>query len=647
MKIPFSHLNTYFNRELPNVDVVTNAFTFGAFEIEDIEEIAGEQVVDVKVLPNRAHDCLSWSGLARELGGLLDIPVHKKLLPELLQTHGDSVSVKVENTQLSPVYIAAHITNVTVSDSPTHVQKMLEAIGQKSINNLVDATNLAMFEIGSPLHVFDADLFKKNNDGKIAIGVRAARSGEKMTLLGGKEVELTSDMTVITDAVSDEPIALAGVKGGIAREVTNQTKNIIVEAAKFDPALTRKTAQALSIRTDASKRFENEIPHDMPNYGLAACVEYILSNFQSSSSNDNGTVVSIVEVTTQKSNPAPVSVSVEKVNTVLGTQLTGIEMQTILNRVQLPSEINDGVLTITPPWWRLDIEIPEDIIEEVGRVHGYDHIAPIPLPASPLSILPNTQFLLQDALRSVLYQLGYVEVQTYSLQDSGDIQLKNALAEDKQYLRKNLSRGVRGALDKNEQNAAFFGEYDAIKIFEIGHTFTGTLENSVEEVHLCIGVRPLGAKKKDTRTNDLLAQAIAALKASIPSLCDGTRDVDTHEFSLQPIIESGIEMKESPLPVVRSDMQYTPLSPFPGMLRDIAFWSGGGSDAEYRAIITSLGTELLSRIDLFDTFTKEGKTSYAYHIIFQSYERTLTDVEIADIMKKIEAELTKKGCTIR
>src|SRR3990167_4618571 len=253
MKISRNWLQTFFKDPLPEAKALADALTFHAFEIESIEN----DVLDVKVTPNRGHDCLSHRGIAKELSAILKLPLMSDPLraQPRLEPISNSISVALESPALSPRYIAAYIRGVHVGPSPAWLRDSLEAIGQRSINNVVDATNYIMFHVGQPLHAFDAGQLRAR-EGTYAIAVRQARGGEKKLALDDKEYDLTDSMLVIAEENADVAIGIAGVKGGKPAGISEVTKDIIIESANFDGVSVRRTAAALRLRTEASSRFE-------------------------------------------------------------------------------------------------------------------------------------------------------------------------------------------------------------------------------------------------------------------------------------------------------------------------------------------------------------------------------------------------------
>src|SRR3989338_92095 len=285
MKISRNWLQTFFNAPLPDARALSDALTFHAFEIESVEN----DVLDVKVTPNRGHDCLSHRGIAKEISAILNIPMKSDLLSADPRGVLSSVprtplglEITIGNLALCARYIAGYIRGVKVGPSPDWLRENLEAIGQKSINNIVDAANFVMFNLGQPLHAFDASkLASKSeqstvNSQQFLIHVRNAKKGEKITTLDDKEYALSESMLVIADGNSGKAIGIAGVKGGKTAEVSEATTDIIIESANFDGVSVRKTAQALKLRTDASQRFEQGISPELAGYGMRAVTDLIL-----------------------------------------------------------------------------------------------------------------------------------------------------------------------------------------------------------------------------------------------------------------------------------------------------------------------------------------------------------------------------------
>ncbi len=302
-----------------------------------------DTILDIDVLPNRAHDCLSHRGMAKEIAILTDLEpeIKKSGVPGTPQTDiKSSIVVKIEDEKLCRRYIAVEVQNIEVKESPEWLKKSLESIGQRSINNIVDATNYVMFDLGQPLHAFDRE---KLSGGKII--VRNAKSGEKITTLDKQEVELDESVLIIADEQS--PLAIAGVKGGDKAEVDKNTKNIVLESANFDPTSIRKTSRRLNIPTDSAKRFENEISTELAGVAMDELVALIK---EVAGTNDTQFGVKN-DVYPRKPNLYKVGVSTDEVNKLLGTNISDKQVEEILDRFGFEYEkINplEKVLELAP-----------------------------------------------------------------------------------------------------------------------------------------------------------------------------------------------------------------------------------------------------------------------------------------------------------
>ncbi|MDP2650102.1 MAG: phenylalanine--tRNA ligase subunit beta [bacterium] len=637
MKISYDWLNTFFeNGTLPGVEDVEKNLVFGAFEVEGVTEAGGDFVLDVDVLPNRASDCLSHRGIAREVGALLNLDLARDPLREdvVLAPDTGEVQVTIQKDSSCSYYSAAFLRGVSVGESPDWLKRRLEAIGQKSINNIVDATNYVMFELGQPLHAFDADKLEKKG-GNASIEIRNARADETIHLLGEEgERKLTADITIIADAVSDVPIAVAGVKGGVQAEVGGETTNIVLESARFDPARTRKASQAFKLRTDASARFENDIPDQLPAIGLQTVAKLILDIAGGELA---GFAVAGEAV---RMNPS-IAVSVKSINALLGAEVSKSAMEDIFDRLGFAHEETQSGFSVTAPFERLDITITEDIAEEVGRLYGYENITSVPLSEPSDKAFVNNQHYFAERARSALTGAGFTEILTYSLAATGEVALANAFASDKAHLRSDLAYGISEALKKNEPNMPLLGLYDTIRIFEIGRVF----KREIEELHMCVGVRVSGSKKRDERTRQELEAAKKALETIFGEGGVPEPDGETLEFDLgAAIAELEVPQEYESAPLVLPGVLYRPVSPYPFVLRDVALWTPVGTKpGDVLTAIRERAGELLVRADLFDEFTRDDRTSYAFHLVFQSPERTLSDGEVNEIMQEIETYLEKNS----
>lgn len=606
MKVSLKWLQTYFDMPLPSTDAVAEALTFHAFEIEE----ANGDLLDVKVLPNRAADCLSHRGIAKELSAILDMPMTINPLRESLPDFPDTgiLTVQIEDEKKCPRYMAKMIQGVKVGPSPAWLKEALESVGQRSINNIVDATNFVMLNVGQPLHAFDSGKLTQKN-GKYAIGVRGAKDGEKITTLSGDEVTLSQSMLLITDANADRAIGIAGIKGGKYAEVSSSTTDIIVESANFEGTAIRRTAQALKLFTDASVRFQNRPSPEMCAYGMRDVLALITDVA-------GGEVVSVVDVYPAPPVLLPVSVSLSSINGLLGSTFSSAEVEDAFRRLSLGARIKDDLFTVMPPFERTDLDIPEDLVEEAGRILGYDRVPSTELPSAS-GASDQARYRGMERMKDQLVEQGYTEVSTQSFAKKGDVYLANPLDKAKPALRTSLEENLDEALAKAKHYAPLVllpGEKP--KLFEVGTVFPK--EGEYLELRMTERVAAWG---EAAGISDNL---------SIAKLEDYGKEYTPKKYELGA---------------------YKPFSIYPFVLRDIAFWAPSNSDImDLRTQILRAGENLLLRVNLFDTYPKKGDeavTSFAFQLVFESPARTLTDEEVNEIMGKISAALVAKGYEVR
>lgn len=413
-------------------------------------------------------DCFGQLGVAREVAGILghkfSSPDWYLNIPEFNSASGLELTVTNEATEKVPRFMAVAIHNVSIKPSPFWLQCELVRLGSKPINNIVDITNLVMLQTAQPLHAYDYDKLAGQT-----LGARMANAGETLTLLNGKNYELTADDIVITDG--EKPIGLGGVMGGGNSEVSGDTKNIVLECATFDMYAIRKTSMRHGLFTDAVTRF-NKGQSPLQNAAvLARAMEYVkqlAGGEQASVMYDKG--MELPQAT-------EVNVSVDFINLRLGSSLAKADVIKLLENVEIATEDvfeHDAPLEVIAPFWRTDIELPEDVVEEVGRLYGFDKL-PKELPVRSLApVAKNQKRLVAHKIRNNLAKLGANEVLTYSfvhqnvLQKAGQntkaaYQLSNALSPDLQYYRISLTPSI---LDKIHGNVK--AGYDEFILFEIG-----------------------------------------------------------------------------------------------------------------------------------------------------------------------------------
>lgn len=641
MKVVYDWLKDYVGEEIPPIEKLEELFTFHAFEIDGTEKIGKHDVIDVKVLPDRSSDCLCHRGVAHELAALIGKPLTKDPLHEstVLEPKTGKLSVVIENAENCKRFSAALMVGIEIKESPEWLKQRLEALGQRSINNVVDATNYVMLALGQPLHAYDAEKFPRDETGW-HFGVRMARDGEEVTTLSNETFICTPRVQFITDARGDIPVGIAGVKGGKYAEINTKTTDIILEAANFDPVVTRRSSQTLKLQTDASKRFENNLPPELTAYGLRDCVALILEIA-------GGTCEGYLDnYPTRKGNPV-VLVPYAQLTGLLGLTILKSDTEAILSRLGFMYEkIVDG-WTVTAPFERTDVTIAEDVIAEVGRVYGYEHVASVVPETVPLTEY-NARHYYSEQIRAVLVAEGFSEVITSSFRKKDEIELANALASDKGHLRSSLCENIKEVLDRNMPNVDLLG-LSNVEVFEIGTVFHKheSGKGVVEHVALAIGVRQKQtgySPKDDARLTDVLTKIESLL--GIP--CGATIKDGILECNLTELIEKLPKPTSYPPYTPESDTHFTAYSQYPFVSRDIALWVPEGTTKEsIETLLRGAAGELLTLVTCFDEFHKDGKISYAFRLIFQSFDRTLTDEDVGEVMGKITSVLTNQGYMVR
>lgn len=640
MLVSYNWLKDYLGEDLPAVDKVVDLLTAHSFEVESAQEKENDTIIDIKVLPDRAGDCLSHRGVARELATLLN----KNLAfdPLNVTVHlpvSNQFKITITEDKLCTRFMVAHMTDITVGPSPEWLIKRLSAIGQRSINNIVDATNYVMYAVGQPLHAYDADLFTKTSDGKWHFVIRQAKTGESLSLLKDKNaldernIILSGSELVIADGEKDLAIGLAGVKGGEYAGVSAHTKNIILEAAHFDATSVRQTARKYGIATDAVKRFENNPSEFLPPLALNNITDLI-------GKIAGGKLEGVFDMYPNPATAKSVLVRTEKVNQVLGLSLESVEIKTILKRLGATVEEVESGFLVTSPLERNDLLLEVNYIEEVGRIHGLSNIVSIK-PVSAILESINANYFYSQKIRQTLLDQGFSEVMTSSFRKQDEIQLQNALASDKEFLRSSLLPTLDEVLMQNAQNVDVLGLRD-IRVFEIGNVFKKKGNRIEENLVLALGVQtkktghtPADDKILNTALEALRENGIVSGVASSKGLC---------EIDLKTAIEDlPIPTKYEVVEMGR-EVAYKTFSFYPAIVRDVALWADSAiKKEEIQKIIESSAGLLCQRITLFDEFAKEGRVSYAFRLVFQSYDKTLTDVEVEPYMEMVYKSVKEAG----
>jgi phenylalanyl-tRNA synthetase beta chain len=456
---------------------LADELTLAGIAVEGISGEADNTVFEMEITTNRP-DAMNHYGVAREASALYNLPL-KAIDPKLpLSQDNSDVVIDIQEPDLCPRFTAREIRGVTVKPSPPHIAGRLQLIDQRPISNAVDATNYVLWESGKPTHVFDLDLLAGRR-----LVIRKARTGETLKTLDGVERKLTTEDLVVADA--NQPVGLAGVMGGFDTMITENTKNILIESAWWDPVTVRRMSKRHGIHTDASHRFERGADFDSTIASTNRVAELILAS-------GGGTLVgNVIDVIARKLDLAPVELNLAEVQRILGEKISTLEISRILTHLgftMLPG--GEASYLVHIPSWRLDIEREIDVIEEIARLHGYDKF-PNSLPAYSGEVreLPDVP---KDArLRSALLALAYDETISLTFISKADarrfstapeLDLANPLSDEASVMRTSMVPGMLNMLAYNLNRGS-----DNVRLFESGKVFEASGDKSLETKRISIG----------------------------------------------------------------------------------------------------------------------------------------------------------------
>lgn len=637
MKASYAWLQSYFADPLPAPDELAALLTEHVFEVEGIERVGEDAVFDFKVLPDRAHYLLSHRGLAREIGVMIGRRIADAVPHEVPDGGAGATGVRIEAHDFCRRLVVRRFENVG-GDAPEELRARLEAVGQKPINALVDISNYVMLDIGQPSHVLDADKVR----GELV--VRYARPGERIAVLGGREVELLPDDAVIAD--DEGPLEIAGVKGGERAAVTEATRRVIVHCGNYAPVPVRRTSTRLDLRSDASKRFENEITPALAEEGLRHLAASIASSCPDAKA---GPVTDLYPVARKVD---PVEVTAEQVSAMLGVPVAAEEIADLMARMDCVVEAEGGRIRITPPSDRFDLVMPADVADEVGRMRGYNALPGVLPPDLGAQQEQDPLFWYGEKLRGVLAARGYSEVQLYAFAPQGSFGITYPLAEDKAFLRENLADRLVERLAFNRRNADLLG-LDAVKLCEIGQVFPPEGERSAFVLGVALTRLRKGEAAEDILREDLHAVS-DALGIAVPDRTDSVEGGAVCEVDLAALLAQlpppGRLADLALLPM--SPTRYAPFSPYPFVARDIAlFVPDGVARDQVQEVIDGAAGPLRVRSWVFDEFVKQtdagARHSYAFRVVFQAPDRTLEDAEVNAAMERVAAAVSGHGWEVR
>ncbi len=696
MRIPVDWLNEYVPNDLSVKDLAYTLTDVG-LEVEAIQGVAGSAVLDIKVTPNRG-DCLSVLGVARELAMALRTSVREPASSPFEENGppaGELAAVEIEDPALCPRYSARILRKVTIGPSPDWAQRRLEQCGLRPINNVVDATNLAMLEVGQPLHAFDyALLGKAEGDGRAQIIVRPARPNERLTTIDGEERTLPSEVLVIADPKG--PVALAGIMGGAHTEIHEGTTEVLLESAHFDPLTVRRGARALGMSTEASYRFERVVDPAGTVRALDRACELIVAFASSPPEIAKGAV----DVYPSPYEERVILLRPARVCALLGVNLSGEEIAELLRLIHLRVEPGDP-LKVWAPTFRQDLREEIDLVEEVARAHGYRNIPErLPLAAAGVGKLaPELAF--ERRVRNAMLGMGLSEAVTPSLEGPDDlarlalpeddprakpIVIANAKTVDRSQLRTTLITSLLNVMAANRRH----GVTD-VSLFDLGRVFVAADGDDLPRQPQHLGIAAAGRRWRGEWALGKKGAAwdFYSLKGVVEAVVSGvTRRQVSVSTDQHPALEPGrcarcevggrvvgwlgevsarvrdacdlpdpVYVAELDLDLLREtsgpEPTYQPVSRFPAMTRDVAFVAPRSVPAlQAEEVIRAAAGPDLESVTLFDAYEgkplAKGERNLAFSLAFRRQDRTLTDAEVEEAMNKVRAALRERlGARIR
>lgn len=618
-----------------------------------------DEVIDFELTSNRG-DLLSILGMAYEVGAIYGNKVKDMELSYKEEGNIDfNLNIDTDNCTL---FLAKEIKNITIKESPNFIKNRLIASGIRPINNVVDISNYVMLETGQPLHFYDLDRLGRT------ITVRMANDNEELVTLDNEKRILSSDDIVITDGKN--AVGLAGVMGGLSTEIEEDTKNILIESALFNSVKIRKTSKKI-LRSEASNRFEKGIDPKKTYMAIERCC-HLLEKYA-----DATIVGGMVSIDNTDIKDSVIEVSLDKINKVLGTNITTEEVIDILNRLDFKVEESNNIFTVTVPTRRLDISIKEDIIEEVGRYYGMEKIEGSKL------ILPLKEGKLDKAKRQITNKmismglnesLSYAlipesEVHKYTTDEFTHVNLADPMSEDRKTLRYSLLYSLEQVYEYNKAR-----NYKDVCIFEIGKGFykEDTYKEELKLAGLMTGKYYLDINNTNVD--------FYVVKGIVEELLDYlgyngryTINVGNVPNELHPGVSAVINMQGKDIGIIgklhpsitkddvyvfeinldkllsnrTSNIKFKEVPKFLGMEKDVAFIVKKDiTNKEIMEVIKKSGGKLLTSIELFDLYEgdkiSEDEKSLAYKLKFQDPSRTLTEEEVTKVFEKIISDVETK-----
>ena len=661
-------------------------------EFLDVFSYINESVFDFEITPNR-QDCQGVKGIARELAVGLDRKFNdnaKLKYSDLNKVDEiEKITVKIDDEDCNK-YLMAVVKDVKIEQSPSWMQRRLKAYGFNPINNIVDITNYVMLEIGQPMHAFDLNLLKEDENGKRKIVIRDSKENEKITLLDEKEYELQNDL-VITDGVS--PIALAGIMGGINSGINENTKQVVLESANFTRKRLRDTSRRINVSTDSYARFEKKLPLSLTEYALVRAIELIQEL-------NAGTVtLEVIEKMNKEYTEKPqenvlVEIDTEKINNILGLEIQEEYIINLLEKLEFEIIEENNVKYAKAPAYRTDVSRIQDLAEEVIRFYGYDNLK-LTLPKVTVKEKKeNIKLETKQKAKNLLVNYGYNQIITYGFVNLEDlkkaeldkdiygedaIKVKNALGVDYEYMRTSLLPSMLHTISFNENKKNF-----NIKLFEISKIYQkasniseGILPEEIEILQMALTKQKESNKEKEKYSgmgyvNDPIFEFKSDVLRLLTVLGLNGAEIENHTENnsfhkgkcavikkgrdiigtfgaVNPRILSNFDIKqdvyvlelnlEKILVYLRKNLKAKEIGKFPEVTRDISMYVS--KDIKYKDIGNSIikaNKKLIEEVKLFDIYENENdkeRKSIAVRITFRDNNKTLEENEINTVMDKV------------
>ncbi len=631
MLIPIKWLKEYIKTDLSN-EQIAQVLTLGGLTIEEIKN----DVMDAEVTSNRS-DWLSIYGVAREFCALTNselLPLEK---PELKIKNEKLLNITYDK-DLVTRFTAYIIKDIKVGESPDWLKSKLTSVGIRSINNIVDITNFIMIKTGQPLHAFDLDKLS----GEFII--RRGKKGEKVTTLDQIERSVNEDVIVAEN--QNQLVDLVGIMGGALSDTTQNTQNIMIQAAVFPPSLIRKSAKTIKYTTEASYRYERGVDFEKNKQYLDLAAELILQLA-------GGEITELIDIKNEEIKPKDISWKLSNATSLLGIDLDEKIVLNNLKNLGIQTTKKDDNYISSSPSWRFDLKIKEDIIEEIGRFYPVDKMPKTQLSKVEVETSQSPYYQIEST-KDLLVDLDFNEIDGYSflsaknlldanLNPSTCLEASNPLSEEYQYLRPSLFPDMLLAIAQNPS-------FSPINFFEIGNIFN----HQKEETHLGIIIAGNEQETKNAKTNienwlndNQIAENIQKIDQNILNKYKIRKN--TVYFIEIPFDQIAKNIKKPQFIIPKMDQTYNSISKFPPATRDLAIIVERSLNAQ--EITKSIATKEISihseitdiSAELFDEFAHdrfgENKKSLAFHINYQPTQKTLTNEEVEELHQKIIKDL--------